>query len=206
MTDSAPRNTLQSLWLALTGGEAGCPRKRFFISLLPAAALLGFLSSLHIPSLFEGMKAHQDSFLFLLLLSTLNWVGNVLGSIACNPLTALGLELGRRGVYIPLQEQFLPGGWLHAFSLYLVPFAALCAGVVSFCLAWRRLSDAGYSHWHLLAGLTPLPLWYVFCVLLEVPGNSVSDFLLCNLGSFWLLYLYCQPTAVQADAPTPPAP
>ncbi len=206
-----PPRTARGLWLALTGGAEGCPRKRFFISL----ALCLVLDKI-IAFPMEFCAAHSFSPLqdapILLLLPLFLWflsvtVGAMLGALAAyTPDEILSLPLNACELLPPalpvpemLDAPAIPGNWLHVVVFCVFFTMMALTGLISFGLAWRRLKDAGYSRKHLLAGLWPLLVFNAaYCHLLpdfrELPGGLVLAFFLRNLGGLWLLWLYCKPT------------
>ncbi len=212
----APRSA-RGLWLALTGGAEGCPRKRFFISLALCLVLEKIIS---FPM--EFCAAHSFSPLqdvpILLLLPLFLWflsvtVGVMLGMVAAyTPDDILRLPLDACGLLPPglpipemLQAPAIPGSWLHVVGFCIFFTLIGLTWLISFGLAWRRLKDAGVSRWHLLAGLWPLLLFIAaYCHLLpdfhKLPGCLVLVFFLRNLGGLWLFWLWCKPTVLHGNA------
>ncbi len=169
--------------LSLVGGEQGCPRKRFFISMAVAALpIVLFLAPFFDTFLAEDMDAipAYESGLggillaFSAMLSSLS--GHVAGGLFIHlegwPFDAAGLNLAPAS---------------PALRIYGCGTLILISGVVMTILACRRLRDAGYSRWNLLAGLTYV-LWP------SMVGSALLCTILQNLGGLWVLRLYCKPT------------
>ncbi len=215
----APRtpSSLYLLWRNLTGGREGCPRKRFFLTLLLAAALLDVSSHFQLASQISAMMELQDSALDLLppLVALLSIIPLILGQLASGifqrNLSFLTTQLGcwqdlPMGEFLPESGGYVAGSGMPPVVFFSSALVVIVVGCIAFELGRRRLRDAGRSPWHLLAGL-----WYLLMDLLGWMGLfqgwdaslclSLFSHLLGNLGGFWLLYLYCQPTRR-----TPPAP
>ncbi len=209
MTDSHSTSSrpscLRRLGYALTGGEGGCPRRRFFISYGVAILVLDAAAAVALPCI-AGRLPSQMGMLDAVL------------SFLCSVCMALALLTNSLITYLPADwllpdipmlsgADAEPYARLYALGFYLSVPLSIAAGLVVFTLACRRLKDAGRSRWHLLAGLTPF-VWAAAGYLLgqapEVYAGHWFGFFFCHLGAFWLLYLYCRPssTVLTTNSPT----
>ncbi len=178
---------------ALVGGERGCPRKRFFISMAVAALPI----VLGIAPLFGELLPAQDSIATYeigigdMLMAFFAMLSGLMAHVA----GGLFIQLEGWIAYVA-NLGFIPGS--PVLRIYGFGTLILISGVVMFILGCRRLRDAGYSRWNLLAGLSYM-LW----------PSMVGSMLLCtilqNLGGFWLLWLYTRPTKT-TELPPPPEP
>ncbi len=205
-----PQQTLRRLWLSLTGGELGCPRKRFFISLVLLYGLFRLGGSFFFDSSLATIARHGAGHSMLLLLVDMGItfcvsIGSCLFTVAEAPLKpfvallyhaleGLGYQPSSTDV---VQALSTPGSVWAVLGFYASCVLMLLCGALSFGLAWRRLADAGCSRWHLLAGLYPL-LW-----LGAAQCQLLPDFRLipCGMLLAWLLVIYCRPTRQESPAP-----
>ncbi len=176
---------LRHLCFALIGGEAGCPRRRFFSHMLVVAVLLHLCT----PAFFGAFLPQQGR---VPLLPEVN-----MGDIAFALVTMLSALLGTfsGGPFLEVLSCLSSVADLSvrfsspALNIYLCGGVVLLSGVVTFLLACRRLQDAGRSRWNLLAGVT----YFLWPAVLPF-GGAVLYYVLCNLGGLWLLYLYSRPS------------
>ncbi len=205
-TPSKTKDALRRTWLTLTGGADGCARTRFFLSMLAAATLhalaVRFLSASMMPTVFSlgwGMEFVAIFTLPPMILS------GIAGGIFGDAILLLFSKLGILKL-IPLPEM-LPGGLVAGLSpayYFISAPVVILSGCVIFGLAWRRLRDAGYSPWNLLAGLWMAVMFGFYTLVGEGVLGTCGDWVLYHLGDLWLLWLYCRPTHKE-DA-LPPAP
>ncbi len=209
---------LRRVWFALCGGSRGCPRKRFFISLLLALTLTSLLLRYgYFPCAMAHILHADASNIQLCLDMLLGLLQGVLGIMAT---VAAGSIDGALGYLLRWVLAWVPGipcaeeapaayTWACSLVFYICfpLYIVLCSVIVTLC--WRRLKDAGRSVWHLCAGLTCVA-GGLMSFLMDSWGGL--QWFLSNLGGFWLLYLYCQPTRTPSEEtpdampPVPPPP
>ncbi len=193
---------LRSCWLALTGGKDGCPRKRFFISMLLVCSINTIATHVQLAGLLQlgsSLELMTGILLNILILPPLV-LRTIVGSFFTDNMFNLFRELGMWEL-IPFPE-LLPGGVMIAQGTGIPPLCtafsiilAIATGCIEFGLAWRRLCDAGICRWHLLAGIWgPLVSALNFFMNKGVLTNPTGDWFLYHLGGLWLLWLYCQPS------------
>ncbi len=206
-------NALLPCWLQLTGGDQGCPRGRFALTMLAAYSLYHLL----LPGFFHcattlgqhGLPEHFSfSALLLILGALMALVSLLLAFLPLSPLALLGVEASLVEAWRLLQAPGHPATplpealWPYWLGLFAAAPVLLLAGAVAFGAAWRRLRDAGRSPLLLLLGLTyVLGFGYSGTYSAEASG-------LYLLGPLWLIILFSQPSRVQegfAIFRTPPA-
>ncbi len=188
-------NPLLSLWLQLTGGEQGCPRGRFALTLLAAYAAYHLLLPEFVHSLItlrlHGMTELSPLPCNLLLIAggALALVGLLLAFLPLSPMALLGGSQTFHELYELLQgnaagtaaPELLWPSWL---GLILGAPALLLAGAVALGAAWRRLKDAGRSPLFLLLGAT-------YLLGFDYNGSYAAEAAgLYLLGPLWLIILY----------------
>ncbi len=176
--------------------------------------MLLLLTRVIVATQFSAYRQPEDSSFFWLqlLLTVLTSLAMLLGETSAGLFTVVYARLSHYLGFTfelphPVQD---PHGGIHLVGTELpsICYPLCCivlilACLVAFCLAWRRLRDAGYSPWHLPVGLWACLVdgvvflgWlndaFYWCSFL--PGWPLIFFVFRNLGRFWLLYLFCKPT------------
>ena len=188
-------SSLQFLWLALTGGEQGCPRLRFLLSI--AAAYLLFLVLLplftHNALQLAQVEILSNPYADCMLIAGL--VGAALALLlAFFPLAPLvlpaaehlGYEVYRLLQDKPIAQVELTEPGLCWASFFLSALALLFCSAVTFGLAWRRLTDAGRSPLFLLLGLSYPLAWGSQGLVADAASGAYL------LGPVWLIILFLQ--------------
>ncbi len=197
--------SLLPIWLALTGGESGCPRLRFFFSIAVAYALFHAL----LPSFAHSLVlVSQNAALapFAPYSDCLMIAGMVLGGLAVllafMPLPPLALVAlaGSEALAselclhfqgkAPLAAELMQPLWLNWAQFLLCTLVLLFCAAAIFGLAWRRLRDAGRSPLFLLLGLT-------YALAVDSNGHAADASGICFLGPLWLVILFCSPTCAR---------
>ncbi len=173
---------------ALVGGEQGCPRRRFFISMAVAALLAApagapFLGEFLPQPDTDGFSFPDIHFIDIIFALFTN-LSIMFGTLAGGLFSQLAEEL-----YRLLGLNFSFGS--AALNIYVCGTLLLLTGVTMFILGCRRLRDAGRSRWHLLAGMS-------YMLVPSVVGSWLLCVILQNLGGLWLLYLYTRPSSKAA--------
>ncbi len=181
---------LRRLFFFLIGGEGGCPRERFFPLMLLATTLVVLAQPHFIAELIPGQNMQGS--MFDMGFADIPLLLGVLLAQAASCLSG-GLFLQVLGWLSYACGGPLPGFESPALNLYLGGIVLLLFGSQMFILACRRLRDAGYSRWHLLAGFT----YALFPAMIPFGGVWLYT-LLSNLGGLWLLWLYTRPTRPRA--------
>ncbi len=204
-TAAAPTSSLRRLWLALTGGEQGCPRKRFFLTILPVATVEVIATKCYIASQATALFTHGYPTLAGILLAPCLFLSNVGAGLFKDNISLIFRACGL-WEKIPLPESqpdmgYMPGTGLS--PLWVIPCALvlLLSSSVLIGLVLRRLRDAGCSRWNLLAGLwsTLFFLLSTFCTLFPSADAFFAELIVFNLGNLWLLWIYCQPTRAKEE-------
>ncbi len=195
-------NTLLSLWLHLTGGEQGCPRGRFALTLLAAYGLYHLL----LPGFVRCALAIEQQelpetggyLLGLLVIAAVVvvFVSLLLIFLPLSPLALLGIEASLIHAWQQIQGGAPPAAapetlWPYWLGFLLGAPALFLVSSVAFGASWRRLKDAGRSPLFLLLGLTyVLGFGYDGSYAAESAG-------LYLLGPLWLIILYSQRSRMQ---------
>ncbi len=186
---------LRRFLYSLVGGEQGCPRRRFFLCMavavmLAVAAAPVCISEVMPPQIGTGAleigRLNPSHLIFTLLVALCILLAHVSGGLFMQLADWFSIAMGAELSFSSA-----------SLNIYLCGSVAMVAGLVIFVLGCRRLRDAGFSRWNLLASLT-----YIIWPLLL--GNGLICIALQNLGGLWLLWLYCKPTR-QLNG-LPPAP
>ncbi len=197
-------NMLLSIWLQLTGGEQGCSRRRFALTMLMAYGLYYLV----LPRFAHCCVCVETSgqlgafplftsavFILVMVLAALSLL---LAFLPFSPLALLGNEHTFYDTYQMIQGKSvsvadLPAEmWLYWVGFILGALAMLLAGSVVFGAAWRRLKDAGRSPLYLLLGLT-------YLLGFDSGGYSVEAAGVYLLGPLWLIILFSQPSRKRAE-------
>ncbi len=188
-------NQLQQIWLCLTGGEQGCPRGRFALTMLVAYGLYHLSLPLFVHC-YTTLEIHTSipllGSLIIMAGALLAFVGILLAFLPFAPLALLGSELVFYNAYRLMKDSPEPTSaapealWLYWLGFIVASLSLLLAGSVAFGSAWRRLKDTGCSPFYLLLGLT-------YLLGLGSSGFVADAAGIYLLGPLWLIILFSQP-------------